>query len=124
MLPETRLFATLEKERKKEMENEFTLKTCPICKKKFVPAIFHIYHVGNKKVCSYKCQLAHERSVFARDNRKIPIITIDKEGNITGQYDSITQAATKLGVDDYLIRDCINNNRWSVKAKCYFRKSN
>jgi hypothetical protein len=39
--------------------------TCPICKKNFIPAPYHVYHVGGAKnhvhkpklVCSYLCEL-------------------------------------------------------------------
>lgn len=36
------------------------IKVCPVCKKKFIPAAKHIYHISEagryKKVCSWSCQ--------------------------------------------------------------------
>ena len=29
--------------------------TCPICKKKFIPAAYHAYQVKGKPLCSYRC---------------------------------------------------------------------
>lgn len=29
--------------------------TCPICKKKFIPAPYHAYQVKGKPLCSYRC---------------------------------------------------------------------
>ncbi len=39
------------------MSEHIVIRVCPICGKKFVPAPFHLYKVGKRKVCSYTCTL-------------------------------------------------------------------
>lgn len=45
--------------------NYLTVRTCPICGKKFVPAPEHVYRVRGKKtnglVCTYSCVLKSYR---------------------------------------------------------------
>lgn len=38
-------------------------RVCPVCKKIFIPAPYHIYKVarGRKLVCTYTCMLKSER---------------------------------------------------------------
>jgi hypothetical protein len=44
------------------------LHTCPICKKKFVPAPYHAWRTTNKGklVCSYHCALESDRRKAAK----------------------------------------------------------
>lgn len=41
---------------------------CPVCGKRFVPAVEHIYRTGDKSrlVCTYTCALRSEREHLAR----------------------------------------------------------
>lgn len=39
------------------MSNHIKVIICPICKKIFIPAPYHIYRVGKTRVCSYTCTL-------------------------------------------------------------------
>lgn len=52
-------------ERSEGQENKSGIKICPICGKKFIPAVNHIYkvYVGRtyKKVCSWSCQRKWEK---------------------------------------------------------------
>lgn len=36
---------------------------CPICGKKYIPAVFHSYKVGERRVCSWRCVLDGERRI-------------------------------------------------------------
>lgn len=45
---------------------QLKLMTCPICEKRFVPAVYHSYRIGcksgqNRLVCSYTCMRDYER---------------------------------------------------------------
>lgn len=42
---------------------DFDTQTCPICGKRFIPAVEHIYHLPKKKtlVCTYTCQRTAEK---------------------------------------------------------------
>ena len=39
---------------------------CPICGKEYIPAVFHSYKVGNKRVCSWHCVIEGERRIEAK----------------------------------------------------------
>lgn len=46
-----------------EDKEHLRMKTCPICKKKFLPAVFHRYKVNGRQVCSYPCSLKGDKGV-------------------------------------------------------------
>lgn len=37
------------------MNKDAYMTTCPVCRKKFIPAPQNVYKLGNKDVCSWKC---------------------------------------------------------------------
>lgn len=47
---------------------------CPVCGKTFIPAALHVYkariHGIEKKVCTWGCQMKHERENYRPDGRK------------------------------------------------------
>lgn len=44
------------------MDKRLRHHTCPVCNKKFFPAVFHSYKDSRRRlVCSYSCMLADER---------------------------------------------------------------
>jgi hypothetical protein len=45
---------------------------CPVCKKTFVPAPFHIYkdYRNKRRVCSYHCAVESERAALEKKNKK------------------------------------------------------
>lgn len=52
-------------ERSEGQKNNSGVKICPVCNKKFIPAVNHIYKVyikgSYKKVCSWSCQRKWEK---------------------------------------------------------------
>lgn len=58
---------------------------CPICKKKFMPASMHAYHISNpnthwkRLVCSYHCVRAWERKQDAKPEAIRRKALIEKE---------------------------------------------
>lgn len=47
-------------------------RTCPVCKKNFIPAPYHIYKTatGGKLVCTYTCMLKSERKHEQKARKK------------------------------------------------------
>lgn len=63
-------------DRRIEANRKIEEKICPVCKKSFIPAAYHVFHLyGNMNlvpVCSWSCQLASERKLCEkRENAKM-----------------------------------------------------
>ena len=86
------------------MAHPITEMQCPVCKRNFIPAPYHVYMDGNTPICSYTCYI-HKNDGKRPSNVK-PVYQYFLDGEFLRSFDSAKEAAICVGATPKMIQEC------------------
>ncbi len=89
---------------------------CPICKKIFIPAPYHIYVKEKVKYCGWNCYNKVENAKRDKGGAKPRrVVMKDESGNVVKNFENASEAAYKTGFTESGIRDACREKRHYMK---------
>ena len=92
--------------KKREVESVEEL-CCPVCRKTYVPAPYHVYRIGNRLVCSWSCLCRARKEGIAKVKGRPsrPVLQMDKAGKVLRRFASVMEASVATGAEAGRIRN-------------------
>lgn len=89
---------------------------CPICKKNFIPAPYHVYVKDQVIYCGWNCYNSVKKKLTKCGGAKpMSVVMKDESGNILKVFENAKVAAEKTGFLANGIRDACREKRMYMK---------
>ena len=89
---------------------------CPVCKKIFIPAPYHIYVKNEVTYCGWNCYNKVENAKRDKGGAKPrEVVMKDERGNVVRHFENAREAADKTGFAVSGIRDACREKRPYMK---------